>query len=105
MEQAVIVHFSYGSTDLTRLYALEDQLEQTIASAGVGEFDGHEVAADGSDGSLYIYGPNADRLFETVLPILCSVAFMQGATVRRRYGPANTDAREVMVILSDYRDS
>ena len=30
-EQAVIVQFQYGSTDLTRLFALEEQLEQAVS--------------------------------------------------------------------------
>ena len=52
-DHAVIVHFQYGSTDLSRLFVLEDELERAIAAAGAGEFDGNEVAADGSDGYLY----------------------------------------------------
>ena len=86
-EQAVIVHFSYGSTDLQPLSALEDKLEHAIAAAGVGEFDGNEVAADGSDGYLYMYGQDADRLFEAVEPVLESSQFMRGAKVIKRYGP------------------
>jgi len=57
-DHAVIVHFQYGSTDLSRLFVLEDELERAIAAAGAGEFDGNEVAADGSDGYLYMYGPD-----------------------------------------------
>lgn len=56
-EHGVIVHFYYGSRDLTGLYALEDRLERAISAAGVGEFDGNEIAVDGSDGYLYMYGP------------------------------------------------
>ena len=63
-EHAVIVY--YGSTDLSRLTALEEELSQAIAVAGVGEFDRNEVATDGSDGFLYMYGPNADALFGAV---------------------------------------
>ena len=99
MEQAVIVHFLYGSTDLQRLHALEDRLEKAIAATKAGEFDGNEIATDGSDGFLYMYGPDADRLFEVVMPILHSANFMEGATVRRRYGPPN-EGREVTVTIS-----
>ena len=59
-EQAVIVQFRYGSTDLSRLHALEDRLESVIKASGVGEYDGHEIAVDGSDGVLYMYGPDAE---------------------------------------------
>ena len=51
-EHAVLVRFVYGSTDLSRLFALEEQLEKAIVAAGVGEFDGNEMAVDGRDGTL-----------------------------------------------------
>ena len=33
-EHAVLVYFEYGSTDLSRLFALEEQLEKAIGEAG-----------------------------------------------------------------------
>jgi hypothetical protein len=44
IEQTVIVHFSYGSKDLKRLFALEEKLEAAIVAANVGEYDGNDVA-------------------------------------------------------------
>ena len=84
-EQSVIVHFQYGKTDLDDLYALEDRLEPLIADAGVGEFDGHEIALDGSDGFLYMYGPDADKLFDVVKPELEATSFTRGASVKLCY--------------------
>ena len=49
-DHAVIVHFSYGTTDLSRLFTLEDELIAALEMADAGEFDGNEMAADGSDG-------------------------------------------------------
>lgn len=92
-EHAVIVHFQYGSTDLSRLYALEARLEAAIRAAKAGEFDGDEVAVDGSDGFLYMYGPSGDLLYESVKPILESCDFMRGAKVTIRYGDAKSDVR------------
>ena len=100
MEQAVIVRFQYGSTDLSRLFALQDRLESAIAAAKAGEFDGNEIAVDGSDGSLYMYGPDADRPFAVVLPVLKSSDFMKGAEVRRRYGPPDDNSREVVITIN-----
>lgn len=99
-EHAVIVHFNYGSTDLQPLFALEEKLERTISSAGVGEFDGNEIATDGSDGYLYMYGPDADKLFETVRPALESATFMKGAVVKKRYGPPEDGVRESVVKIA-----
>ncbi|MHC4443933.1 MAG: hypothetical protein ACYTBZ_05515 [Planctomycetota bacterium] len=100
-EHAVVIHFEYGSTDLSRLFELGDKLESAIAEAGVGEFDGNEVATDGSDGFLYMYGPDADRLFEVVRPILETTDFTNGAKATLRYGPPEdgVEEREVKIGL------
>ena len=93
-DHAVIVRFNYGSTDLARLFELERELENVIESAGVGEFDGNDMAADGSNGIIYMYGPNADNLFDTVLPVLESTSFMTGAKATLRYGPPEAGVSE-----------
>ena len=91
-EHAVIVHFYYNSTDLSQLFALENQLTSSIEEAGVGEYDGNEVAVDGSDGYLYMYGPNADALFEAIRPILEATEFMRGAKAKLRFGSPDEQA-------------
>ncbi len=93
-EDAVIVHFQYGSTDLQPLFALEDRLAAAIDAAGTGQYDGHEIAVDGGDGFLFMYGPNADALFEAVRPILEACDFARGASVilrRVTAGDAETE--------------
>lgn len=87
MEHAVIVNFNYGTTNLQPMFDLEEKLGNAIASAQAGEYDGNEIAVDGSDGSLYMYGPDADRLFSVAKPVLESADFMRGAKVTLRYGP------------------
>ena len=62
-------------------------------------FDGNEVATDGSDGFLYMYGPDADALFGAVRPALEGAPFMRGARVTLRYGPPQDGVREVEVEL------
>lgn len=98
-DHAVIVNFNYGATDFDPVFELGSQLDHAIATAAAGEFDGNELATDGSDGSLYMYGPDADRLFAVVRPVLEAAAFMQGARVRLRYGDAGSGAREHVVVL------
>jgi len=98
-EHAVLVFFQYGSTDLSRLFELERKLEMKIMEAKVGEYDGNDIAADGSNGILYMYGPNADRLFETIRPVLESTDFTKGAKVRLRYGPPEEGVKEIEIEL------
>lgn len=98
-EQAVIVHFDYGQTDLGPLFALEDKLIDAIEAAEVGEFDGNEVAVDGSDGSLFMYGHDADRLFEVVRPVLASATCIQNVIATVRYGPPEDGVEERKVAI------
>jgi hypothetical protein len=99
MEHAVIIHFQYGSTDLGALFKAEEQLEAAIAQANAGELDGNEVATDGSDGFIYMYGPDADKLLKAIEPVLASVPFMKGAKITRRYGPPEKGVKEAVTTV------
>jgi hypothetical protein len=69
------------------VYALEDLLRNSVSEAAAGEYDGHEVAEDGSDGFYYMDGPDAEVLYRVISPILAASSFMRGATVTLRFGP------------------
>ena len=94
-EHAVIVEFRYGSTDLKPVFELGDRLREALEAAAAGEYDGNEMEADGSSGSLYMYGPDADAAFNAVGSVLRACQFMRGARVRLRYGPPGQDSRQV----------
>ncbi|MCC9166105.1 hypothetical protein LN893_04530 [Pontibacter sp. XAAS-A31] len=96
-EHAVIVRFDYGIEGLEPLHALEDKLEEVLEEKGVGEYDGHEIAVDYSDGFLYMYGPNAEILFKAVNPVLAETEFMKGAKAKLRFGPPEDGVKEVEV--------
>ncbi len=107
-EHAVIIRFveyrdrffaSEGG-ELTALYDLEDRLAAALEASGDGEFDGHEIATDGSEGHLYMYGPDAQALFERVAPILAASPVTRGGEARLRFGQAgDTGAREIVLPL------
>lgn len=98
-EHAVLVEFNYGLDDLDPMYELEDALESLIDETGVGEFDGHEIAVDMSDGRFYMYGPDADALFAAIEPTLMNASFMAGAKVTKRYGPPEDGVPETVVTI------
>ena len=81
LEHSVIIHFQYENTDLTDLFELEDRLTKAIEAAGAGEFDGNEIADDGSDAFLFMYGPDADKLYSAIEKELKKTGFMRGAEV------------------------
>lgn len=100
-EQAVIVHFLFddGTIDLEELYQLEEELENLLDKR-IGLCDGHEVGGEPAEGTIFLYGPDARRLFETVAPALRRASFMRRPIVILRFGPAEDDSspEEVIVI-------
>ena len=78
------------------LHALQDRLFKAILNASAGELDGDEFG-DGTC-TIYCYGPNADRLWEAVAPVLETEHFPQGSVAIKRYGPPG--AREENVDLA-----
>lgn len=98
-EHAVLVRFSYGSTDLSDLNALEDRIEASLGGQALGQLDGNEMAADGSEGTLFLYGPDADALFAAIRPELEKTGFLKGAVATLRYGPPGEGVREAEIPL------
>jgi hypothetical protein len=98
-EQAVIVRFGYAADSLGPLHGLEQRLEAAVADAGVGELDGNDIAPDLSDGTLYLYGPDADALFAVARPLLAGAGCLRAASVTLRYGPPEDGVPERVVSL------
>ncbi|MBB1059217.1 hypothetical protein [Marilutibacter spongiae] len=98
-EHAVIVSFQYGSPDTGPLAELGEQLRAALGDSGDGEYDGHEIAEDGSDGTFFMYGPDADRILARVKPLLQSHGQLSRLTARLRYGEAGRNAPETVLEL------
>jgi len=99
-EQAIIIVFNYGLTDLEPFYDLSSKLDSIVEDSGLGEYDGHEMAVDYSDGSFYIYGPDAVKLYEVIKPVIESTSFMKGANIKLRFGPPEDGVQETNFIVS-----
>jgi len=93
--QAVIVHLQGNDIEaaaLSELEALEDLLEHEISRQGVGEYDGNEIGQ--GEAWLFMYGPDADRLFSAIEPILRRSPLASRALVKLRYGgPGERDRK------------
>lgn len=103
-EHAVLIHLrlsdsAFGTPDeIEHLQALEVELEDAIARAGVGELDGNEIG--GGEYVIYTYGPDADRLFGVVEPLLrASSSAREGFVLKRYGGPEDPRVRAVRVDL------
>lgn len=92
-EHAVTVHLklsapAFGTpAERAAIHRLSRTLEKAIADAGAGDFDGDEFG--GGKCLLFMYGPDADRLFTSVIPVLHASPLTRGGWVVKRYGSAD----------------
>ena len=87
-EQALLVYIPAGDPEFA-LDEIEDPLIAAIDAAGVGEFDGNELGAEGA--VLYMYGPDAEALFEVVEPVLRQMELPAGSYLVKRFGPPGAE--------------
>jgi len=100
MQHAVIIEFNYGLEEDETFYDLSDKLRLLIDESGLGEYDGHEMNMDNSDGTFYMYGPDAKKLYGVIKKTIEQTPFMAGANVMLRFGPPEADVKEVSFILN-----
>jgi hypothetical protein len=90
-DQAVLVYLKLSDDDKgdgeidDAIYQLQEKLTRLIEESGVGEFDGDEWG--GGHCKLFMYGPDADRLFATITSELLSSTSLPLTHVVKRYGP------------------
>ena len=98
-EQALLVYLKlsddeFGDFDEREaIFALEDRLIQAIASTSAGEYDGHEFGE--GFGILYMYGANADQLFNAVISTLREYSSRSGSYILKRYGGPGTNEEQI----------
>ena len=102
MSHAVIVYLrlkdrGFGSeNEREALFALQDQPQAALEQTNAGELDG-DLWGEG-ECIVYLYGPNADHLFEVIEPLLRACGQAQGGYALKQYGDADDwNAREVRV--------
>jgi hypothetical protein len=88
-EQAVLVYLDIQSFpapmgEVQDVFALEDQLAEVIEQENLGVFDGDEFGPDGV--TLYMYGPDAERLYAGIESVLKNFPLCKNAKVVKRYG-------------------
>ncbi len=93
-EQSVIIwFFHYEFEELDELIDLQEKLGQLLADNGLGRCDGNEIACEGTDGSLYFYGPSAEKIFAAIKPLLQEIDWMRGAMATLSFGSSRNAKR------------
>lgn len=101
---AMIILFQCGKVNSQQIQDLEDRLRDSIDNTEIGNIEGVDISEDGSDGYIYISGPDANQLFGATHHILTATSFLKGATVRLRYGPpkVGVKAKEIKIICQSH---
>lgn len=97
-EEAVLVYLDgtglpaevYEECDLA---TIEDRLIEVIAREKLGDFDGNETGP--TETTLFMYGPNAERLFVGIEKTLRGYPLCEGARVVIRRGGPGAEEREL----------
>lgn len=82
----------YQQNDLA---LIADQLKQVIDREGLGQFGGNEFGP--TETTLFMFGPDAERLFAGIEPTLRASPVCHGARVLIRRGGPGAEQREVIL--------
>jgi hypothetical protein len=70
--------------EIERLLDIEPQIELLVEQNGLGELDGNEIGEGYF--TWFIYGPDADRIFSSLLPTLLNIPMPPGSHLIVRRG-------------------
>jgi hypothetical protein len=95
-QEWIAVHFElsseFGSTEeRAMVHKFTDKLASLIDEHEVGVFDGDEFG-NGHE-ALFMYGPDADKLFDVVYPSLSTWEPLKGGYAIKRYGMQGREER------------
>lgn len=97
-QHAVLLHLRCGDgpgerdEDHARFARLQERLNDAISQARAGELDG--FGFDDRMFDIFTYGPDADKLWKAIAPVIEPEAFRQGSYAIRRYGGPETGREE-----------
>ncbi|GLW06985.1 hypothetical protein Misp01_21150 [Microtetraspora sp. NBRC 13810] len=81
----------------TPLGAIEHALRRVAENTGAGAWDGHHADNRSRVVTMFLRGPDVDRLFAAVEGVLKAFALPPRSLAIKRYGPAGS--REAQVLL------
>lgn len=84
-----------GAPDLQPLVMLADHLDGVLTADGLGEMDGYELADDGSVGTIYLYGADAQAMFDAVKNPIEASPVTRGGMAFLYFGDVTDDATKV----------
>jgi hypothetical protein len=100
LEECVLIYLDgvnlpdevYAECDLL---TIEDRLIEAIEKGQAGELDGNEIGE--RETTIFTYGPDADRLYRVMEPVLKSYPLCRGARVIVRKGGPGSPQTEFQI--------
>lgn len=101
--QALIIRFDdyiarfpdAARTGLAPLVQLADRLDGVLTADGLGELDGHEIADDGSVGTIYLYGEDARAMYDAIKETIETSPVTRGGMAFLYFGDVTDEATPV----------
>lgn len=99
-QHAVLLNIRLGNDEfgdegeVEAMHTLQDQLEKVVTKARAGELDGDEFGAGMC--TIFFYGPDADRLWDALAPVLEKHPFRKGSHATKRYGEPGVGREETI---------
>jgi len=103
-EQALLLRLrlpkSQSSDETPTIVALEEAIESALREDRAGEFDGHDLR----DGvwTLYLYGPDASRIFESVAGVLRGARLDPSSHAIMRFGGRGASEERIALGPPDF---
>jgi hypothetical protein len=80
------------------IHRMMERLQQAILTNDAGELDGDEFG--GNECVVFMYGPDADKLFSAVQPVLRDWLALVGGYAIKRFGPPGAPFERIDFILN-----
>jgi hypothetical protein len=92
-QHALLLHIPTAGTtptpqEMESSHALQAEIECALEASGAGMLDGDEWG--GGECVIFCFGPDADRLFDAIAPVLEKRPFPKGSHATKRYGGPET---------------
>ena len=97
--QSIVVYFEGWINSLEPVHRLSEQFRELLSEDEKADFDGHEIAMDGSHGTLYFYCNDSKELWDIIKPILQSADLLKCTQAVLRLGRLEEHAEQIIIDL------
>ncbi|WP_424961142.1 hypothetical protein [Ekhidna sp.] len=98
-KQSIVVYFEGWINSLEPVHRLSEQFRELLSDNEEADFDGHEIAIDGSHGTLYFYCDDSKVLWKQIKSTLESADLLKCKQAILRLGRLEENAEQIIIDL------